>query len=291
MTVSTLALVKYGLVYLMAFSTQASPRIDISLIWSIEKTFELPESAVFDSKRNKIYVSNIVKYAKDGAGFISRVNGDGSNLELKWITGLNSPTGIAIYQDHLFVVDMDVLVVIDLEKGKIIKRIEAPKSEKPPLLNDIAIAKNGDIFISGSASRQIYQLRKDQLLIFVDDDQRLLKANGLLVDGNELIHGGQYWNRWDIGSGALISNSNSPSPASILSDFDGITPDGSCGYFVTVIEDERLWHVQKDGKTVPLSEEAIQGIDLYFDLKSNRLFVPQVGGGLSVYQVIRRETD
>jgi hypothetical protein len=285
MTVLNLKNFAITLLCLFCTSLQASSTFKIDPLWSIENTFKLPESAAYDAKRDKIYVSNIVKYAKDGSGFISRVKGDGNNLEFKWITGLNSPTGLTVYQDILYAVDMDVLVVIDLIKGKVTKRINAPVSEKPPLLNDVTVSTEGDVYVSGRASRKLYKLENEKLIIFVDDDIRLKKANGLLVDGDELIHGGQFWNRFSRKNAQLIKNSAKPAPSPTLFDFDGITHDGDGGYFVTVIDDPRLWHIGKDGKTRPLSEEKIQGIDLHFDVESNRLFVPRVGGGLTVYCV------
>lgn len=264
---------------------KAAEEINIAPIWSIEKTFQLPESATYHPDSQTIYVSNIVKYAKDGSGFISKISGDGKVLSLKWISGLNSPTGLAVYQDLLYAVDMDELVVIDLIKEKIINKIKAPQSKKLPLLNDVAISPSGKVFVSGSQSRKLYTIKDDQLVVFVDDQERLLKANGLLVDNGELIHGGQFWNRFTMKDGALISLSKKPTPSSKLFDFDGITHDGKGGYIVTVIDDGRLWRITKEGKTTPLSEEAINGIDIHFDIESQRLFVPRVGGGLTVFQI------
>lgn len=264
---------------------------ELKTLWSIEKTFQLPESATFDPTRNQIYVSNIVKYAKDGTGFISRIDADGKNLKLKWISGLNSPTGLSVYQDFLYAVDMDVLVIIDLKKGQIVSRIKTPDSEKPPVLNDVAISKQGDVYVSGSASRKIYKLENETLVIFVDDKKALLKANGLLVDDDllgekgHLIHGGQFWSRFSRENAKLLTDSSHPAPSSKLYGFDGITHDRDGGYIVTVIDDPRLWHITKDGETRPLSQQKIKGIDIHFDKESRRLFVPRVGGGLTVFQV------
>jgi hypothetical protein len=285
MTVLNLKSFAISLLCFFSVCLQASSTFKIEPLWSIENTFKLPESAAYDAKWDKIYVSNIVKYAKDGSGFISRVSGDGKNLEFKWISGLNSPTGLTVYQDILYAVDMDELVVIDLTKGKVIKKISAPVSKKSPLLNDVTVSKEGHVYISGRASRKLYKLENEKLIIFVDDNIQLRKANGLLVDGDELIHGGQFWNRFSLRNAQLITNSAKPAPSSTLSDFDRIHHDGDGGYFVTVIDDPRLWHIGKDGKTRPLSEEKIQGIDIHFDGESNRLFVPRVGGGLTVYCV------
>lgn len=265
---------------------EASPKRIIQPLWSLTNTFKLPESAAYDPKRDMIYISNIFRYAKDNSGFISRVNAQGNHLELQWIDGLHSPTGLAVYQDLLYAVDMDSLVIIDLATQKIQKRIPAPKSKKLPLLNDVAISQQGEVYVSGSASRKLYQLIGEKLVVIADDPIQLEKANGLLVDKQHLIHGGQYWNRFSRQNGKIINNTPAPKPSSALADFDGITHDGNGGYFVTVIDDPRIWHIRKDGKTLPLSEEKIDGIDIHFDIESNRLFVPRVGGSLTVYKVL-----
>ncbi|TQV77253.1 SMP-30/gluconolactonase/LRE family protein [Aliikangiella marina] len=257
----------------------------IDQLWTIKNAFLLPESATYYPKDKTIYVSNIVKYAKDGSGFISKVSHEGEILDFKWISALNSPTGLAIYQDKLYAVDMDSLIEIDLQTEKIINRYTTPKSDLKPVLNDVAISKKGDIFVSGSQSRKIYQLRDEKLVVFIDDQKRLLKANGLLVDKETLIHGGQFWNRFSLEDGSLIDNDKSQRPSANLVDFDGITHDGKGGYFVTVIDDSRIWHINAQGTTLPLSQDAIEGIDIHYDIGSKQLFVPQVGGSLTVFTV------
>ncbi|MCW9015655.1 MAG: hypothetical protein OQJ89_01690, partial [Kangiellaceae bacterium] len=168
---------------------------------------------------------------------------------------------------------------------KIIDRIKAPASKKPPVLNDVAVSEQGELYVSGSASRKIYKLENDRLVTFISDEERLRKANGLLVDGNYLIHGGQFWNRYSTSTGALIDKVDKPAPDSQLYDFDGITHDGYGGYLVTLINDSRLWHIPTSGRSKPVSEDKIQGIDIHYDGKTKRLFVPQVGGGLTVYRI------
>lgn len=180
---------------------------------------------------------------------------------------------------------MDKLIVIDLNKETITQRIKVPSTDKSPVLNDVAISPQGNVFVSASQSRKIYTVKDEQLVEFVNDQERLLKANGLLVDKKTLIHGGQFWNRFNLSDGKLINDAKTPTPHSKLYDFDGITHDGNGGYFVTVIDDPRLWHITQQGETRPLSQAPIKGIDIHFDSDSNRLFFPRVGGGLTVFRV------
>ena len=67
-------------------------------IWEIDG-FKNPESVIYDKTTNALYVSNVNGSAieKDGDGFISKVSLEGEILELRWLTGLNAPKGLAIY--------------------------------------------------------------------------------------------------------------------------------------------------------------------------------------------------
>ncbi|XOV81045.1 MAG: hypothetical protein ACFHVJ_08855 [Aestuariibacter sp.] len=170
------------------------------LLWSIDNKFNMPESAAWDAKRQVVYVSNVNHYAKDNNGFISRVANDGATLDLKWIEGLHSPTGITVFGDTLYVVDYDALVIIDLQTEQIVKRVPANDADAIPVLNDVAISNDGDVYVSGSRSRTIYHLTRQGLEIWLKDDVRLKNANGLLVHGNILLHGGEYWTAYDIAS-------------------------------------------------------------------------------------------
>ncbi|MGD9295376.1 MAG: hypothetical protein PVI41_10880, partial [Roseobacter sp.] len=90
------------------------------IVWTLEG-LEAPESAYFDEARNVLYVSNIngEPLAKDGNGYISRIGPDGQMQEAKWITGLDAPKGLVSDGATLYVSDIDRLVAIDIEKGRI----------------------------------------------------------------------------------------------------------------------------------------------------------------------------
>ncbi|TDF41290.1 hypothetical protein EYS14_00035 [Alteromonadaceae bacterium M269] len=258
---------------------------EMELLWSIEGKFNMPESAAYDPAREVIYVSNVNHYAKDGNGFISRVSADGSKLELDWLKGLHSPTGLAVRGNTLYAVDFDALVIIDLVEEKIINRIHAPDAEESPVLNDVAISDSGDIYVSGSRSRTIYQLNDGELEVWVKDNERLKNANGLLVNNNYLLHGGEKWTVFDKISKEAVS-SLSPMGKG-LKEFDGIAEIGTGNFIVTLIDDPKLWLLREGKSPQPFSDDEIKGIDISYDDNTNRLFVPRVGNTLSAYQITR----
>lgn len=254
---------------------------ELQLQWSIEQKFNMPESAAYDPKRQVIYVSNVNQYAKDDNGFISRVSSDGKKLELEWIKGLHSPTGLAVLGDKLFAVDYDALVVIDLNSEKIVLRAPAVDADNKPVLNDVALSVDGNVYVTGSRSRSIYKLKDEKLEVWLHDESLLKNANGLLVYKNYLLHGGYSWTAFDLAS---------KQPAKLftqmgksLVDIDGITADGQGGFIVSLIDDHRLWSIKPGRLPTPLTEDEVKGIDMHYLPELGRLFIPRVGNTLSAY--------
>src|ERR1700709_199467 len=84
------------------------------LLWETSGLMS-PESVVLDSARNEFFVSNMASHGNastPGDGFISRISAEGKIIELKWITGLDNPKGLAIANGHLYVGDDKDLVEI-----------------------------------------------------------------------------------------------------------------------------------------------------------------------------------
>src|SRR3546814_9232905 len=84
-----------------------------------------------------IYVScgNTDPGAKDGDGFIARLNPDGSTAGLKWVEGLHAPKGMALLDGKLYVTDVDAVKIIDVAGASIEKTIPV---EGAQFLNDLA---------------------------------------------------------------------------------------------------------------------------------------------------------
>ena len=92
-------------------------------VWEL-KGLDAPESVVFDPASNALYVSNIGGkiWQKDDNGFIAKVSPDGKMIEHQWLTGLSSPTGLALEGGKLHVADIDQLVEIDIASKSVTKR-------------------------------------------------------------------------------------------------------------------------------------------------------------------------
>jgi sugar lactone lactonase YvrE len=128
---------------------------------------------------------------KDQKGFISKVSSsNGSIIELNWITGLNAPKGMAISNNNnskLYVSDITDLVEIDINNGKIIKRLNAQGST---FLNDVAADNQGNIYVSDTGTNTLYKLdtnikdNNTSLEVWLQSPE-LNDPNGLHVDNNK----------------------------------------------------------------------------------------------------------
>jgi len=267
------------LIFSMILLSPLSSSAALTELWSIKSTFNMPESAAFDPQSQQIFVSNVNHYAKDGNGFVSRVSADGKDIELKWLDGLDSPTGLTVNNGLLYVVDYDQLLVADIGKQKIIQRISSP--DKKPALNDVTVSKSGEIFVTGSASATIYKVEDESLVVWFKGDDLLKHANGVLIDGANLVYGGYRWLEFELASKQVRDKFEPPKPEII--EIDGITFDGCGGYLITLIDDKRIWQVTKSGTARPISEVEINGIDI--QQSDGLLYTPQVGGGLAVFRI------
>ncbi len=156
-------------------------------LWETKPGLKTPESVLFDPVAKVIYVSNINEkpWEKDGNGFLSKLSPSGEIIALEWVKGLSAPKGMGIHSGRLYVTDVDELVEVDIARAQILKRYGHPQAKN---LNDVAVGPGGTVYVSDSAGRAIYSLKRGQLEVLIESDE-IAKANGLWVSGGELLCG------------------------------------------------------------------------------------------------------
>jgi sugar lactone lactonase YvrE len=156
-----------------------------------------PESVLYDEANDRYLVSNINGKPDevDNNGYIMEVSPDGKVLKPKFIAGgvnkvkLDAPKGTGISGGILYVADITVVRKFDLKTG-------APKGEiavpGATFLNDIAVAKDGRVFVSDTGLKSgatgldptgtdaVYVIEKGKLKT-VAKSKDLGGPNGLLV--------------------------------------------------------------------------------------------------------------
>ena len=141
----------------IAIATIAQHKLE--KVWQTDSVMKVPESVLLDTENKVIYVANIDgtdPWAKDGAGSIGRVALDGKIINIEWVKGLNSPKGMAIHKNNLYVADVTDLVVIDIKKGEISKRIAVPYAEG---LNDVTVDPKGVVYVSDSKLKRVFMVK------------------------------------------------------------------------------------------------------------------------------------
>ncbi|GGI57630.1 SRPBCC family protein [Winogradskyella haliclonae] len=189
----------------------------------ISETSELThcESAVYDSKNNRVYAS-LIGNSEDGDGSIATINLDGKILNKTFIAALNDPKGIAITEDKLYVSDVTELVEADIKTGQILKKYTLPSIA---FLNDVAIDNSGNVYVSDTRTSEIYKLDTEGNFTLWLANDALDKPNGLLVQDNTM-----YVASWGSApEGGRLSKIDMATKSvdtisSIIGNLDGIRP-------------------------------------------------------------------
>ena len=267
---------------------QGVGQTEISILWESPDDLKNPESVVYAPKQDVLFVSNIDGKPDqiDQNGFISKVSpSNGSIVELNWITGLNAPKGMAIYNNNsssrLYVSDITDLVEIDIGSGNIIKRFNAPASA---FLNDVALDDQGNIYVSDTVTNTIYKLDANAK----DSNNTSLQAwlQSPQLNGPNGLHFDNAKNRLVVASlgdmskpGAgievvdlenkTISSLGKEGMTSPFGGLDGIESDATeTRYFITDNPAGKIYSVNSDGA------EYITLIDLHTQGAADLGFIP-----------------
>lgn len=136
-------------------------------IWETDSIVAVPESILPDLKNNTLYISliNGGGWIADGIGGVGKLSLDGKNYDSTWITGLNAPKGLGRYGNRMYTADISEVVVIDIQKGKVEKKIPIKNANG---LNDITVDSKGIVYVSDSRKAKIWRIEDDVPTLFLD---------------------------------------------------------------------------------------------------------------------------
>ncbi|MCI0494958.1 hypothetical protein L0Z72_08110 [candidate division KSB1 bacterium] len=240
--------------------------------WATEPKLQTPESVIYDPDRDMLYVSNINggPLIRDGNGFISQVTMTGEIAKLEWVTNLNAPKGSAIWNNKLYVADIDELVEIEIETGKILNRYSAPNAK---FLNDVTVDQKGNIYISDTSflNNIIYIFNDNKISVWLQSEN-IAQPNGLFAEKDELIVG--------LGSRSLkaikFSDQAFRDIAATGFAVDGVQGDGHGNYFISDWMGKTAF-VTASGEIKQLldtSESKINSADIEYIPSKNLLLIP-----------------
>ena len=250
--------------------------------------FVMPESVISDAEGN-LYITEIGEFGKQGDGLISVIHTDGTRAT--FAKNLNDPKGIDLFDNHLYVADVDQLVKISLE-GKtevIAKAGDFPG--KPVFLNDVEIDGKGTVFVSDSGEDNgkhagIYAISRDGKIIEVlNADSDIDRPNGLLMDGVDKLLVA------DFGSGKLFRMNLASGTVTTLNQgfggADGLVRDADGTLYISDWQNGKVWRLTDPKATPLLIEEGLKtAADISLSRNGRMLLVPDMKGGtLNTYSV------
>ncbi len=157
----------------------------LELAWETDTTLMTPESVLYDETNDIYYIScinGVPPDAKDGDGYIAKLDGNGKIITDRWVTGMDAPKGMALVGNTLFVTDISKIVMIDVTTGKITGEKEIAGAA---FLNDMDSAADGTVYFTDSGTKKAYSIKDGEVTeLFTNDN--LAGLNGVFVDGNSL---------------------------------------------------------------------------------------------------------
>lgn len=270
-----------SLLFILLPAIASADTFSLNPAWQTEKVFQQPESVVYDSQRDLLFVSNVngEPLKADGNGYISQLSVDGKLIEQHWLTGLDAPKGLALIGDTLYVADINQLVVIDIKHKKIIHRYSVSDAK---FLNDVAADAAGNVYVSDMLTNTIHRLSDGKFEPWIHDDA-LEFPNGLLVEGDKLIVAS--WGKMTEGfataipghlktidiASKKIQSLGSKTPVGNL---DGLASDGKGNYLVTDWMIGKLFHIMPSGDSTTLVDLEPGSADLTVLKKQKLVIIP-----------------
>ena len=255
-------------------SAAAAPQITAGL--------QTPECVLYDADQDVYFISNIngKPLDADDNGYISRVNPETLQGEMKWIDGskpdvtLNAPKGMAIVGDTLYVTDISTVRKFNRKTG-------APQGEVriigTTFLND-ATSDGNNVYVSDSGLDANFKSTGTDAVWKITGDKATkiasgkdLKApNGLAATGGKL---------WAVSYGAnelyQIDNGKKTNVMALpKGSLDGLVQLNDGSFLVTSWDAKAVYRGKAGGAFTPIIENVNAPADIGYDTKRNRLLVP-----------------
>jgi hypothetical protein len=257
--------------------------------------FSWPSAILHDQVHDVYWVSNLNLDGPAGAGFISRLQPDGSLSTLNFIDGrregvqLTSPHGLAVSGETLFVADVSAIRKFDTTTGEPKDSIVIPGAR---YLSDVALATDGTLYatdvggdpnlaaVPNEGEDAVYQISSDGEVSVVARRPDLGGPVALLADGTGLwiacagsadllllVPGPGGGERPDAGRLHLPGES----PRGIAS-----MPDGTL--LISSWTARAVFRGFRDGPFQPIITGLESPADLDYDVRRKRLLIPLLTG-------------
>ena len=239
-------------------------------IWETDSILKVPESVILDAKNQRLYVSNIDgknAWEKDGKGSVALLTLSGRVFNPVWVTGLHAPKGMSMFQDFLIVADVDSVVIIDVTRGQVIKKIFV---EGAKALNDLVCDKRGNMYVTDSKENKVFYIDAVKL------------TPELYLEGLSGVNGVTLFEKtlYIVDAGTLYRIGKDKEKIKIADGMEGRT-DGveviDENTFIVSCWEGAIWWVKSNGEKKLLwdaKKEGYNTADIGIDKKTQTLYVP-----------------
>ncbi|MFH0756977.1 MAG: gluconolaconase [Bacteroidota bacterium] len=254
-----------------ATEAETAPVYALQEIWRTDSVLRTCESVLFDEVHQLLYVSciNGAPWEKDGQGYISVLEPDGTVKSLEWVSGLDAPKGMGLLGNLLYVADVDQLVVIDIEKGEIKEKIPIPGAAQ---LNDVAVGEDGKVYFSDSGTGWLWICENGETKPWIREG--LQRPNGLFVEEARVLLASSESSDLkviDKATGTFETVTTG------IGQGDGVESTGQEGTYIVTSWAGEIFLVLPDFSKVTLLKTSDQGInsaDIGFNVKEQVVYVP-----------------
>ncbi len=249
-----------------------SAQKQLEKLWETDSVLKVPESVLWSKENKVIYFSNIdgKPDEKDLKGSIGTCDiATGKIINNYWLTGFSAPKGLGIFNNTMYVTDIDEVVIVDIPSAKITNRIPVSGAQ---FLNDVTIDNKGVVYVSDSKTGKVHRMEKEKVTTYLSNQQGV---NGLLAVGEEL---------YLLAKGILWKADKNKVLTKIAEGMDASTD----GLEQTINKDfivsawsGLIYYVKSDGSHYELLDSRSQKLntaDIDLDVENNILYVPRFFG-------------
>ncbi|SDK59609.1 Glucose/arabinose dehydrogenase, beta-propeller fold [Methylophilus rhizosphaerae] len=273
-----------GVIYRISYDGKTQAATPVAAADNTTLTgFQMPES-VFAAPSGITYISEIGEFGKLGDGKITQISPDGSRKALA--EGLNDPKGLDMFDNQLYVADMDRVVRVDAQSGQ--QTVFAATSafpRKPVFLNDVEIDGLGNVYVSDSGDDNgkgagIFKITPaGKVTEVLKGNAGIKRPNGLLMDGPDSLLVA------DFGTGKLfrVQLGTKPSVSLLNQGFggaDGLIRDANGMLYISDWAQGNVWQLVEP-KATP--QRIIQGYqsaaDISLSADGQSLLIPDMKAG------------
>ncbi|MFW6224596.1 MAG: hypothetical protein ACOC4R_02930, partial [Bacteroidota bacterium] len=233
------------------------------------QSYSNPESAAYDHVNDQYLISNA------GNGTIVAVDVNTHSVSDFVTSGLNSPKGMCVNNNMLYVTDVTKIHIIDLNTGAISQTVTITDAQQ---LNDITTSGDTMYMTDMAANKIFFMTSTGASNGLLSDSWSLDRPNGIFVDASNQLIVVSFKSHSSL---QIINRANGTIDFEIgtsISDMDGLTQNPAGTYYVSSWDDDRVYHFSSITDPPSASDVAVASVDdpadIYYCAQYDKLIVP-----------------